>query len=86
VETLKLDNQVAVPLVRLEPPTAAATVGPPPVIPPLPKDAALRHGLLLLSYGVADEEETTLYFSPDCHPHRPLRRRVHASRSHSVDI
>jgi len=27
VETLKLDNQVATPLARLEPPTAAAAVG-----------------------------------------------------------
>jgi len=85
VKTLKLDNNVAVPLVRLEPPTAAAAVGPPPVSPPLPMDAALRRGHLLLGYGVADEEETTLYFSPDCRLHRPLRRRVHASRSHSVD-
>jgi len=85
VETLKLDNQVAVPLVRLEPPTAAAAVGPPPVSPPLPTDTALRRGRLLLGYGVADEEETTLYLSPDCRLHRPLRRQVRASRSHSVD-
>jgi len=75
VETLKLDNQVAVPLARLEPPTAAAAVGPPPVGPPLLMDAALRRGRLLLRYGVADEEETKpqarLYSSrctpsPDC--------------------
>jgi len=53
VKTLKLDNYVAVPLARLEPPTAAAAVGPLPVSPPLPTDAALRRGHLLLSYGVA---------------------------------
>jgi hypothetical protein len=64
VEILKLDNQVAVPLVRLEPLTAAAAVGgrrpcsapesgKPHAAPPLPKDAALRRGRLHLSYGVA---------------------------------
>jgi len=52
VETLKLDNQVAEPLARLEPPTEAAAVGPPPVSPPLPMDAALQHGRQPLSYGV----------------------------------
>jgi len=64
VETLKLDNQVAVPLVRLEPPTAAAAVGPPPVSPPLPTDTALRRGRRLLSYGIArgrDGSQARLY-------------------------
>jgi len=76
-ETLKLDNQVAVPLVRLEPPTAAAAVGgrrscsapesgKPHAAPPLPKDVALRRGYLLPSYGVArgrDRLQARLYSS-----------------------
>jgi hypothetical protein len=51
VETLKLDNQVAVPLALLEPPTAAAAVGAAARYPTSP-NAALRRGHLLLSYGV----------------------------------
>jgi len=62
VETLKLDNQVAVPLAPRAAyrgrgggrrPCSVPESGEPHVTPPLPKDATLRRGYLLLSYGVA---------------------------------
>ena len=78
MEAVKLDDEVAVPLVSLEPPTAAAAVGVRRPLAHLSQRGAPAWPSLL-SYGVADEEETTLYFSPDCRLHRPLRRRVHTS-------